>query len=107
MTLRKRRDTHTVPSKIYESMASGKPVIVSADGAPADIMNESGAGLATPAEDATALANAISHLSENPEEAEEFGRRGRELAKTHDRRVLVDRFEEVLHRVASGPRSHD
>jgi glycosyltransferase involved in cell wall biosynthesis len=30
VTLRPRRDAHTVPSKLYESMASGRPVLVSA-----------------------------------------------------------------------------
>lgn len=107
VTLRKRLDTHTVPSKIYESMASGKPVVVSADGAPATIMNESGAGIATPAEDANALAAAITRLCESPSYAEELGRRGREHAATHDRRILIDRFEEVLARVASQARPRD
>ena len=32
VTLRPRRDSHTVPSKIYEAMASGRPVLLSADG---------------------------------------------------------------------------
>lgn len=105
VTLRKRLDTHTVPSKIYESMASGKPVVVSADGAPATIMDESGAGISTPAEDANALAGAIIRLCENPAYAEELGQRGRKHASTHDRRILIDRFEEALARVALEARS--
>ena len=102
VTLRKRRDTHTIPSKIYESMASGRPVLASADGALAEIVNASHAGIATPAEDAEALAAAITRLCDDPSHAEELGRRGRDHAATHDRRVLVDRFEEVLQRAASG-----
>ena len=100
VTLRKRRDTHTVPSKIYESMASGRPVLVSADGAPAQILLESRSGLASPAEDAPGLVQAILTLTRDPAEAVAMGQRGRQHAIRYDRRVLVERLEEVLYSVA-------
>ncbi len=102
VTLRPRRDTHTVPSKIYEAMASGRPVLLSADGAPAEIVSESGAGLATPAGDLEGLLGSIRRLAANPGEAEALGRAGRERARESDRRILVDRFEAVLERVRGG-----
>lgn len=100
VTLRPRRDTHTLPSKIYESLASGKPVLVSADGAPADILNQSGAGFATAAGDARALAESIRKLLEAPDRGRALGERGRRYAAAFDRRALVERFEELLRDVA-------
>jgi colanic acid biosynthesis glycosyl transferase WcaI len=100
VTLRPRRDTHTVPSKLYESMASGRPVLVSADGAPNEILKESGAGLATPASDAEALATSIRTLLDDQARAQALGELGRRFAAGHDRRRLVERFEEVLVRVS-------
>ena len=100
VTLRPRRDAHTVPSKLYESMASGRPVLVSADGAPSEILKESGAGLATPASDAEALAMSIRTLLDDPAHARTLGEQGRRFATGHDRRRLVERFEEVLLRAS-------
>lgn len=96
VTLRPRKDTHTVPSKLYEAMASGRPVLVSADGAPAEILREANAGFATPASDAPALAASIRALIEDAALARSFGKRGRAYAAGSDRRVLVERFEDVL-----------
>lgn len=94
--LRPRKDTHTVPSKLYEAMASGRPVLVSADGAPAEILREAKAGLATPASDAAALAGSIRALLEDPARARSFGEAGKSYAAAFDRGRLVERFEAVL-----------
>ena len=96
VTLRPRKDTHTVPSKLYEAMASGRPVLVSADGPPAEILREAKAGFATPAGDATALARAIQTLLDDPEAARAAGAQGRAYVAGFDRNVLVERFESVL-----------
>lgn len=104
VTLRPRRDTHTVPSKLYEAMASGRPVLVSADGAPAKILREAQAGLASPAADAEALARSIRSLRDDPDRARACGERGRAFARGFDRRVLVERFESVLCRVVEASR---
>jgi glycosyltransferase involved in cell wall biosynthesis len=77
-------------------MASGRPVLGSADGAPAEILREAEAGIATPASDARALAASFRTLIEDPAAARAFGERGRAYAAGSDRRVLVTRFEEVL-----------
>ncbi|MCS6757700.1 MAG: glycosyltransferase family 4 protein [Candidatus Devosia euplotis] len=54
--------TQTIPSKIPTYMAAGLPIIGSIDGEGARVIAESGAGLATPAEDAAALADAIRQM---------------------------------------------
>ena len=104
ITLRRRNDSHTVPSKIYESMASGRPILVSADGAPAEIVLQTGTGLASPAEDAAGLARSIQQLRSDPEVAASMGQRGQEHAGLFDRRLLVERFEEVLRHVVHAKR---
>lgn len=102
--LRPRRDSHTVPSKLYEAMASARPVLVSADGAPRAILEDAGAGFATPAADAAALARSIQTLVERPDLARRFGEQGLAYARRFDRRDLVQRFEGVLRSVAEGKR---
>jgi glycosyltransferase involved in cell wall biosynthesis len=99
VTLRPRKDAHTVPSKLYEAMASGRPVLVSADGAPNEILREAKAGLATPASDAAALAGSIRALLEDPAQSAAFGAAGRAYAAAFDRGRLVERFEAVLREV--------
>jgi len=98
VTLRARKDTHTVPSKIYESIASGRPVLVSANGAPGEILEESGGGLASAAGDAETLAGHIERLRLDPGLAASLGEAGARYARHFDRRRLVERFEQVLRR---------
>lgn len=102
VTLRPRRDSHTVPSKLYEAMASGSPVLVSADGAPAEILREAQAGLATAASDAGALAGSIRSLVDDPEQCEALGAAGKRFAARFDRRNIVRDFEKLLQEAASG-----
>ncbi|MGH0033837.1 MAG: glycosyltransferase family 4 protein [Myxococcota bacterium] len=96
VTLRPRKDKHTVPSKIYEAMASGNPVLLSADGAPAEIVAESGAGLASAASDVAGLVANVERLCGDPELVRQLGERGRRYSASFDRRLLVERFEEML-----------
>jgi glycosyltransferase involved in cell wall biosynthesis len=102
VTLRPRKDAHTVPSKLYEAMASGRPVLVSADGAPSAILREAKAGFATPAGDAAALAASIRALLEDPAQAQAFGAAGKSYAAGFDRGRLVEHFERVLRDVVAG-----
>jgi glycosyltransferase involved in cell wall biosynthesis len=52
----------TAPSKIQAYLAAGRPLIASLDGEGARVVEEAGAGLACPAEDAGALAQAVRRL---------------------------------------------
>jgi len=100
VTLRPRRDVHTVPSKIYEALASGRPVVLSADGAPAEIVRESGGGVAGAAGDREALVSAVRGLLHDPDACAALGRCGRRYARGYDRRTQVDHLEALLRRVA-------
>lgn len=92
----------TIPSKVQAYLAAGKPVIASMDGEGARVITESGAGMACPAEDATALANAVRLLSEAPgDRLVAMGRSGRDYYLRHYQpdalaRQLRDRFIDLL-----------
>ncbi len=97
VTLKKRGDTHTVPSKIYEALASGRPTLVSAAGEPVDIITKAGGGLASPPENVEALVANMIRYMERPEMAAEDGRRGRLYCEqNYDRETIAKSFESLL-----------
>lgn len=90
---------HFVPSKMIDSMAVGRPVILSAAGESARILESAGAGIVVAPEDPVALAQAVTWLKENPIEAREMGERGRAFARKRVRSVQAERLERVLYDV--------
>lgn len=93
----------TVPSKVQAYLAAGRPVIASLDGEGARVVAESGAGLACPAEDASALAQAVLQLrNASAEMRERMGLAGRQYyADNFDPTVLTARLVEILASVTS------
>lgn len=85
-----------VPSKLIDAMAVGRPVIVSAQGEAARILELSGAGVVAAPEDAEDLAHAVRWLKEHPLEAKAMGERGRAFARTRLRSNQAQRLEELL-----------
>ena len=85
-----------VPSKMVDFMATGRPVLLSAQGESARILRASGGGIAVPPEDGEQLANTVRWLADRPEEAAEMGRRGQAFARRRLRQVQARRLEEVL-----------
>ncbi len=69
-----------VPSKLYEAMASGLPVLAVADGEPAEIVARSKAGTAVRPGDVDALAAALRSLTLDPEYRRTLGSAGRQAA---------------------------
>lgn len=94
----------TIPSKIQAYLAAGRPIIACLNGAGADIVDEAGAGVTVPAEDALALAEAVKALYKMPEsERLEMGARGRSYYEehfSHDKLVdeLIGHFEQAVRR---------
>jgi glycosyltransferase involved in cell wall biosynthesis len=67
----------TIPSKVQVYLAAGKPIIASLDGEGAAVVEESGAGVSCPAEDAAALAQGILKLyGLSPQQLELLGKQG-------------------------------
>lgn len=74
----------TIPSKIQSYLAAGRPIIAALNGEGANIIQESGAGLVSPSEDAEQLADNLKQLYHLPLEIrEEMGRSGRAYFVEH------------------------
>jgi glycosyltransferase involved in cell wall biosynthesis len=98
--LRPRKDDHTVPSKIFESLASERPILLSAAGEVATIVSQSSAGCVVEPGDASQLCDAMISLLEDPEAADRAGKRGRAYVAEHfDRRKTAERFLTELERL--------
>ena len=96
--------SQTVPSKVQAYLAAGRPIIASLDGEGARVVEESGAGLACAAEDASALAQAILKLQTMPEvELKRMGESGKRYYQQHFEptmlaKRLVQHFEMLARR---------
>jgi glycosyltransferase involved in cell wall biosynthesis len=92
---------HSLPTKLVEGLAAGRPVVVSADGDAAEIVNGAGAGVSAAAGDAVALRNAILALLD-PTLRAEMGSRGRRVAvERYDRKRSVEVLNGYLEEVVS------
>ncbi|MBN2105743.1 glycosyltransferase family 4 protein [bacterium] len=69
-----------VPSKLYESMGSGVPVILIAEGESVDIVKKYRCGIVIKPNDIEQIIKAIQNLSKDSKVRKEMGRRGREAA---------------------------
>jgi glycosyltransferase involved in cell wall biosynthesis len=85
-----------VPSKLYDFMAVGRPVIFSGRGEAARIVEQTGSGLVVEPEQPDALAQGAMWLAQHPREARGMGERGQEFARGRLRRVQAERLEQVL-----------
>lgn len=80
---------------ILEAMASGRPVVSTDCGGPSTTMIDGETGFLTPLGDAEALARAMKSILSDPQQADRFGRLGRQ------------RVEEVFSAAATGQRFLD
>lgn len=93
----KRRIPGAVPSKLYEAMASGVPVVLVADGEPAEIVESTASGIVVRPGDIDGLADALRRLARSSDERRRFADAGRKAAvERFDRRRLSDDFIQAL-----------
>ena len=94
----------TIPSKLQNYLAAGKPIIASCNGEAARVVTEAGAGFIGPAGDAVALAGSVLKLFQmTPEERVRLGKNGRTHFERNYRlqsrvKELVMHFDEVVAR---------
>jgi glycosyltransferase involved in cell wall biosynthesis len=85
-----------IPSKMFECLAAGKPVVGSVAGEAAQILREAGACVVPPA-DSEALAAAIRLLAADPRRRQAIGRQGRSYVEKHfDRGTLARLYRKLL-----------
>jgi glycosyltransferase involved in cell wall biosynthesis len=87
--------TLTIPGKVQSYLACARPIIAALDGEGARVVEESGAGLACPAEDPDALAETALKMYHMPiGERAKMARQGRAyFEKNFERHMLLDRLE--------------
>jgi colanic acid biosynthesis glycosyl transferase WcaI len=92
-----------LPTKLFETLAAGRPAIVAARGEAAELVRDAGAGLAVAPEDPRALADAFRRLCSCPEEARRMGARGRDHARRYGRAAVVEQWHTLLTALAANP----
>jgi glycosyltransferase involved in cell wall biosynthesis len=89
-----------IPSKIFESLAMAKPIILGVEGECADLLRAAKAGICIEPEQADDLAAHVLELSQNPDRCQQLGRNGRQYVREHfDRIVLARKLASVLETV--------
>ena len=85
------------PSKMFEAMGAGIPIICSVDGEARRIVEDSAGGIYVEPQDASQMANAVLSLYLNPSKKASLGENGRRYVSMHfDRRVAAEEFENLL-----------
>ncbi len=97
---------HVIPSKIFEAMGTGRPIILGVRGESAELLQEAGAGIAVAPENAQALAEATTKLMDNPALCRDLGGAGREFVeRKFDRQDLALEMLKVLEEAAKRGRT--
>jgi glycosyltransferase involved in cell wall biosynthesis len=93
-----------IPSKIFEAMGAGRPIVLGVEGEAREIVERAGCGIPVEPEDPDQLAAAVQYLAERPEFAREMGAKGRAyVASEYDRRVLAARLADVFAELVRTP----
>jgi glycosyltransferase involved in cell wall biosynthesis len=88
----------TIPSKTISYLAVGRPILSATAGDAAEVIEQAGAGLVCPPEDAEALETCVRKLFALPPASRDgMGRRGRAaFEQNYTRRVLIPRYEQLF-----------
>lgn len=98
VTIRRGLEGVVVPSKLYSTLAAGRPVLAVAapESDAARIVSDSGCGLAVDPDDPVAVARAIRELRRDPARLAEMGRRARETAGKYARVIELKKFAGII-----------
>jgi glycosyltransferase involved in cell wall biosynthesis len=88
-----------LPSKMFESMAAARPILLAVEGEAQQMLERGGAGLPVPPGDAAALAAAVRRLADDPELRRKMGSAGlRFVEQQFSRRAWAHRYLRVFER---------
>jgi glycosyltransferase involved in cell wall biosynthesis len=91
-----------VPSKLFEVLAAGRPIIGAVRGEARDILRRSGGALLVEPGNGAAIAEAAEHLRADPALRDALARQGRAFVEQHyDREALASRYLDLLREVAA------
>lgn len=91
-----------IPSKMFEAMSLGIPVVLGVRGQAAQIIEESGAGTTVSPDSPEELGAAILKLKDDERARLKLGRNGQSYVRSnYDRRAIARRYWMLLQRVAA------
>lgn len=86
-----------IPSKMFELLAAGLPIVASVDGEAREILRESGGAVVVDPEDADAIAREIRGLRTDPQRRREMAERGRAfVVRRYGRGQLAEDYLDIL-----------
>lgn len=92
----------TIPSKLYEYMAAGKPVLCSVGGETAGVVVSARCGIVVPPSDGAALADAVLALARDPARCAAMGEYGKVSVREHfSTAAMMAAYAEAIESVAS------
>jgi len=90
-----------LPSKMFESMATGRPIVAALWGEAADLIEQAQCGVVVPPEDPHAMRDAVETLAADPGLAGRLGASGRSYVVEHfERGTIATRFADLLQQAA-------
>jgi glycosyltransferase involved in cell wall biosynthesis len=88
----------TYPNKVFDYMASGKPVILAIDGVIREVIENAGGGIPVPPGDPHALSQAILRLAQDPKLVHTMGCQARKYVEAHfERTILASKLMNIMH----------
>jgi colanic acid biosynthesis glycosyl transferase WcaI len=102
VTIRRGLEGIVVPSKLYNILAYGRPILAIATerAEVARLAQQYECGIAADPDDATQVAQAVRRLLDTPDRLEHMRRQARKLAKTYDRLTELRKFVDVVEEAA-------
>lgn len=86
-----------VPSKLYEAMGCGRPVVLMAEGEAADVVRQADSGIVVEPGDISGIAHALRRLREESQLGKRLGENGRKTVLQHfDRNRIAEGFIRYL-----------
>ena len=88
---------NTLPSKMFDYMAGGKPVVINLNGEASELIAEADCGMTIEENSAKALAESILYLKNQPAKAGKFGNNGRKFVeKKYTREAVAADLQRLL-----------
>lgn len=89
-----------VPSKIFDSWACQRPIVLNVDGEARSVLQQANGGLFSPPGDSDLMAKALLDLKKNPLLNETMGRNGRTFTERYySRQAQADQLAQLLERI--------
>ena len=104
VTVKRGLEGVVVPSKLYPTLAAGRPVlgIAPEESDVVRIIRRSGCGIAASPDDPSGVAQAIRGVLHSSEQLQTMGRRAREISFSYDRVMQLKIFTETIEEVVRG-----